>query len=995
MIAFHNSKKSLYKGQAGRLFCLLAVLIIGCAVIVSTGLLIRSNKDYQLNRSLTDTGDYDGIIYDVPIGSASNLLENCSLIKESGSYLEVGMVSPPGSQVSFKGAVFKDGASEQLYHMPCIRGTYPHKNDEVVIDVSVAQTMGIPPYPGEIIELVLFDEDGNMIKSSKYMVSGIIEASSDLVWGGWYRYPSEYNDGEYLMPSIFFCNETFDSYKSGNEVCFVQAQEGIETSVFIREMRAITSQIGNGSIFEFNDRRANALASSMGILDIIQDKYGDISYSSVSQAINEGFGIKDFFSSILIPAICVLILLIEIFAINMLSRTIIADRKDYYGILRLLGVSSLHLVADIIIEFTILGVIGFILGTIAGISVHYVMIWLVNLISNVKLESGLFVSEAVKVVTYNPVILCFFVCIVSLWTALLIPVVRIGKMTPVKLLSLETDMFTDLKKNTPKKTKYNDGWLFTFCRRISLHDNLTLLALTAVLSVMLFGYCYFCAYSDYSNIEYKAYLNENNMNGYDYIGRRSTQIQDASYMISNRHDVGISHDSMQTIISSGMTNELYAIIRNGSTRLIFDEEPDPEHTMLLGNHNLKLEFDDSGLGRAGERGQAASWRAMGFDPSCYMYEVPTVGIREEELEGLKDYTVVGNIDVSAIAAGDEVIIAVPEYLLDSALKYYSEGKSISFSDILLTDSTDKIDFNSQEAYDDKYHVYEETVKDEKGDDIFTFASAYGTRHDIRTTIGAIVVLDDRLSSIYLDPDNKGIEYYYDEETGEEVQSVSYGMAILVNDCLTFKSWGLPDRNYTNVKATLKPGVDINEFDQMWYKALANSKDVETISSYYYLSKIQSGTMEIMSVFYLIAISFIILGSVSVSVGLYAKVRRNTESLMALRRIGLSVKQGVLMILIQNIYYPVIAAMISIIPVFMCQSLFMFIKQKLQSGAWESSFFPGAEPWYASLPYQYSLFDYNFPLALGLCILTGVLLILLGSLPQILFLNKHTIIEAEE
>lgn len=997
MKSFTSSKIKLCKRQAGRLLCLLVMLIMGASTITATGLLVRSQKAYELNRDLTSVGDYDGIIYDAPSESVKTVSYDYSIIKAYGSYIETGYVSSADNKLFFKGAAFRNKQSEQIYHMPCIRGNYPRLTNEIALDVSTARALGISPYPGETVTLNICDEDGNAIKTSDFVISGVFEASSDMVWGGWFRYPSDlYDAGDYMMPSIFFFEGLYDSFLPGKEVLMFQAQGNASTDSFLLELNRIKSKVGNGAKFEYNESRAFVIAYSMGILDELNAKKDGVSFSSISKAINDKYGKKDIFSSILIPLMSIGIMIIVCFTTNMLVKAIIADRKEYYGAYRLIGVSSKDIAKDILIEFTSIGMIGTLTGVASGIALHQLLIQIVASVAKVDFESGLKVSETTRIVTFNPLVLSILVCIISVWLALISPVYRISKFTPIELLAMEEDVFIGHKKGVQlNKSRYNDGWLFTFSRRIDLHDTLTMITLTFVLSVMLFGYCYFCAYSEKSTSEYQGFLEANSMDGFDYVSSKSKEIIDGPFMVSNRHSSGISRESVQAIESADMTDELCAVIRNSSTRLLFKEKPDSDLIALLGNHNLKPDSDDSELGRAGERGSIAAWKAMGFDYSEYMYELPTVGVRESNLIELSKYVVAGRLDLKAIASGKEVVVAVPEYLLESALKYYGVGTTITFSDILMSAETEELDFNSFSAYDAKYHVYDEIVKDESGNEIETFATAYGLRHDITATIGAIVVLDDSLCNIYLNPDSKGVSYHIDEKTGEEIKDVSYGMALLVDDYYTFNSWGLPDTNYTKVMAALRQGVDVNEFDQMWYKALSKSKNVETNSTYYYLSKIKSGTTEVMSVYYLMSVCLVILGAVSVSVGLYARVGSRIEDIMKLRRIGLSAKQSWVMILFQNIYYPIVASIISIIPVIVCQSVFSYILNKLRSGEWEPSYFAGQEPWYISLPYSHNLFEYNFALALGVCALTGIVLIVVGTIPQIIYLNRHKMIESEE
>ncbi len=988
--------KNLYKRQAGRIVCLLVMLVIGGATITSTGLLVRSQKSYELNKSLTRAGDYDGVFYNVPFGMLDKEISSSDVIESAGSYLEVGMLSQPGSDVMFKGAVFKDKASEEMYHMPCIRGTYPVHSDEVAIDISTAQKMGISPYPGSRIELELYDNDSNPVGTDEYVVVGVFEASADNVWGGWYRYPLDaYNEGEYIVPSIFFCDSRFDQYDSCTETIFVQSQKNADVSSFIDAMYNIVSRSGCDARFEYNDKRVSSYASLLGIFGSIEEKYGEFSYSSISRAIEDGYGIKDFFSSVLIPIICVMVLIIVSTTVYMLVRIIIADRQEYYADLRLVGMSSQKLICDIVIEFLILGVIGTVLGILIGLLTHIAMIRVVSSLCNVKLESGFAVSEAVRTITYDPIVLCIIICALSVIAALILPLFSLCKMTPIELLNEDNKLFVrNTRRHNRKRSRYNDGWLLTLTRRISLHDSITMITLAMVLSVMLFGYLYFCAYSDYSTIEYRSYLKESRIGEFDYVTIKSTQIQDASYKVSNRHSSGISHVSIDRISDYGYTDELFAKISNTSTRIVFEQEPNADLIDLLGGNNIRIQFDDSILGKDGELGQAAVFKAMGYDPDCYMYELPTVGIRPEQLEDLKNYVIAGRIDLDAIASGKEVVVAVPQYLADKAMQYYGVGTKISFSDILLGEDTEELNLNSEEAYEKRYHVYENTITDENGNVISTFASAYGSRHNIETQVGAVVVLDNELCDLYLEPDFNGATYEYDEESGREKQTTTYGMALIVNDKYTFESWGLPDINYTEIRAKIGKDANINDYDQMWYSAMSDSKDVQTVSSFNYRNKMHSDVIETMVIYYLMAALLVAMGAMAVTIGLYTRISINSDKIQTLRRLGLSVRQGGLLIVLQNIYYPFVAAVISIIPVYLCQNLFMYIRKKLESGEWESSY-TGNEPWYVSLPYRYNLFDYNFISALAVCLLTGILLIILGSIPQIRYLRKHKMITEEE
>ena len=130
---------------------------------------------------------------------------------------------------------------------------------------------------------------------------------------------------------------------------------------------------------------------------------------------------------------------------------------------------------------------------------------------------------------------------------------------------------------------------------------------------------------------------------------------------------------------------------------------------------------------------------------------------------------------------------------------------------------------------------------------------------------------------------------------------------------------------------------------------------------------------------------------SIISGLYTKTRSNSGRFQTLRRIGLSVNQASLMIYTQNMFYPIIATLIAIGPIYYTQGLFDSMERKLQTGEFDIM----ATQWYKRIPYWANLFSYDFIPALICCLLLGFLLIFIGTLPQILYLRKMKMIETRE
>lgn len=66
-----------------------------------------------------------------------------------------------------------------------------------------------------------------------------------------------------------------------------------------------------------------------------------------------------------------------------------------------------------------------------------------------------------------------------------------------------------------------------------------------------------------------------------------------------------------------------------------------------------------------------------------------------------------------------------------------------------------------------------------------------------------------------------------------------------------------------------------------------------------------------------------------------------------------------------------------------------------NGEISSSIGTGHTPWYFTMPITKNMFSYNFVPALIVCFLTGVLLIVIGTLPQIMYLKKMKMIAEKE
>ena len=972
--------------QSGGFICLIAMLIFGCFSITTACLLVRSDKKTEIEDTLTVTGDYDVIAYEAPIGFEDYLAKS-EVIDEVGLYYELGSVTNAYETETFKAVALKDELSEEIYHLTCIRGSYPKSDNEIAIDVSVANTYGIAPYPGETMVLKSYDSSGEYLEEKEYVISGVFRLSFEEVVGGWYRAPLTSEDYSwYPMPAVFFSSSNIDSWKCTKETVFFRGNSAGERTLVNAVYNAI-SDAGQGCKgIEYNQRRSSGYAYYIG-LD--QNRFYGDSTENLGKAVSDGLFKKDFYSAILFPIISALVVITESVSLYMLSKNIITDRKEHYAILRCIGVSSKRIIANLLIEILGFGMLGADVGIALGYAAHLAMIKVFNSVLRLRMYDGIHVEKIIRQITPDPIVMALLVCGVALILSLIIPLYRLYKMYPAELLSTSDNMFVEKqKKHKQKTTRVKGGWIGLLNRRIDLHDNSTMLVMVIMLSSLLFGYVFFRAFSEQATRDVRGYMDMLEIDGNGYVTTRSPDLQNWGYIVTNRHDAGITPSLPELVENNSYVENSWSVIFNESTRMVFDEMPDENIKKLLGNRLLNYRPSEDPYIQDAVKAEGIIFEHTGYDPHVYMYELPTVGLTTKEMTALEVEVLAGQIDIDRIKSGEEVVLAVPQELQDLCLQCFPIGSSLSFDDIVLDEEEEALDFRT--LNDSKWVVYENYINDW----LYGYA-AFGKRHGISTKVGAIVVLhDEKDIGEYLTSGNSWV-YMRHSETNKDGLSTNdpqptCGMSIL---CLpeSFEKWGLPDRNYTSVKVELKDGCDIYEFDKTWYKALSGSIDVQTKSTFDYMDEITTGTNRVMTIFFVLMSVLVLLSMMSIITGLYTKTRSNSSRFQILRRIGFSVKQSSVLIYTQNMFYPIISTISAIIPVYVMQWVLETYKTKIMNGDYSAM----STQWSNRIPYAADLFSYNFIPALICCLLLGFLLIFIGTLPQIIFLRKMKMIETRE
>ncbi len=950
-----------------RAFVAFISIAVGSCAIFCAGMLIRSEKQSELDSYLDVIGDYEAIIYDVTDDQRERIL-NLDGITEGGSYYNLGFLGGDEDD-GVKFACFADDRSCSLYHMSCVRGCYPERAGEIAIDINTASIMGITPVPDEKVSLDMYDLDGNYYSTREFRVSGVFDATNESVVGGWYRYPFEHYDyGDYKMPGIFVSKDDAGLFISNadNTVYVVFNKNDPELIASLKELAG-----DNGKLM-INNGRSLAYSNILGIMDtLLDDDYDGISIQDIIDAVFEGKVIKDFYSGILVPVFAIFIAVMVFLSVYNVVKNVIHDRKDITGILRSLGLTASSSSLCLFAEMVVFAVFSSLAGCLLGLVLHIGIVNLVNSFFNQNLIYGFNASEYVNKATNNPLILSLLVSMLSVVIACFIPLLRFAAYTPSELFN-SSDKYRRIRHINRKLTKKN--WLPLVNSRLSFHDGSVMLMMAIVLSSVLFGYLYFRAISDKANIEYRYELIESGLDTYDYSASKK-DVGMGSFNVETHHDYGIEQQAVDTLARSGFAESVYAEIRVNSTNIVIPgREVTDNIKRLFEGRNLRNDYSDDEYQTEYKEAQEAALISSGYSSDEELFSVPCIGLLYKDITELDKYLIEGKIELDDIRSGRSVILAVPEDRADLCRCVFGVGNDLPMSAITTDDFEDSIDYRGNDQLL-LPHVYDTELTLEDGSSVNMYSVHFGSRKDIKTKVGAIVSLDEEALEKYGMIDKPGL---YIIAAGKD----------------TFESWGLRDTKYTMVRLKLVEGCNVNNADAFWYETIRGARGIEIRSAFSINNKIYGTYINTMLIYYLIIILLICCGIITICLSLYTKTEINRNKIGILRMVGMSSHQITLMLLTQNIFYPLVASLIAVIPVSLCQSLFNYIKRCLEDGTFDATLVieAGEEmPWYHNIRFRYDLFSYNFPVVFVILIVLGIIMIVLGTMPQLIYIRRHKMI----
>lgn len=971
-ISFRRMKRSY--------LLLFFTLAFSVAALTVALLIVRSQKMQEADQILQDYGNYD-----LAFCEATQELEQ--QITEDQRFSELGYLYDLGS-FSFKqsgneitlGALEDQDTENMLYFNPVI-GRYPKQEGEICVDRITLKCSGYSEKLGQQIPLSYVDENG-ILCEREFQLVGIIEVQKQDE-GSIYcirKYPEKMfaleNNKEYNFPLAYISEQEAKKFFSCDKkhiLANVSSEENSEevlASYLGMENgepdRSVTEQLHIDVERSFG-REWTALC----VIGKQQENTSSIA-EGVKRSLKTGDVETDAYTKYFIPIFMGLIMLLSAIGIFDAVRLSMEERREVYGILLGMGMTGKRILKYMLLEFFVLLVSSVLAGWGMGVLGYQRILVGIQKIFGIILPSALamdpYYQPYIEMATRNPWfwsgVIAFLVTVVGVVGV----AIDLLSMTPITL------EYSAIQKR--KRGKRTHGLYFILNHYVGKESHfqqcLPYIMVCILMAVSVFGFCFFREKSIKDTAQMTERIEDARINGMDYYMKQTNTI--FSGAMQYMHQSGVTEEMYQQLETNEAVEEVRGVVCNHSTALIYDQEE-----MIANVLRPQSEYSESDGNDVSSRITSEInnqyFQMLGIDTDEQeVFHVPTLGIRDEDLEYFEDAVIQGEIHPEKLQSGDEVLVVLTE---ESLASYFVPGESLPLYDVTRPEELDQsLEFlNGQmpEGFQEEEKSYSVSV-----DGVTRKLYCYDSLQKCTTRIGAVIWIDPEEDSFFFDSGNGS--YQVNLMTGSGA----------------FQKWGLPNQNYTSVGVRLKNAEESKTFDQVWMQVLQRAGYMNSIDVYSIIQEKERTIQQTMAIFYAVFGVLLLIGILCTSNSIAMRMRHMVPEQKILHQLGLT-RGCILWTYIRRYsFMAVVGTVFSMLPVmvysFLVKNALHRIDEALKKDATDALFLQ--KPWMNSIP-KYDMLNREFVAAV---IVSGVLAVLLLSalvLMQMGWLNKVLNITEQE
>ena len=768
-----------------RAFFILFSIFLSVSALVSSALLVKSNKIQQLEKNLYECGNFDFQLINVSERDEKKLRAE-KRFEKFGAVYRCGYAKGSAG-TDFEVGYLEDKTAEDMLHLMPIKGRYPEKSGEICIDKVTLNAMGFSAQTGQKITLSCMDWEKKESKNATFTIVGIIEqvAISDAAP---YLQREHHNiteaEEDVCYPFAYIYSEDAKTiYKNKFEKILLA--DVVNTDDFDdQDMRRILTREYTDRDFLFDSSKINnrSLIAQLLLGDVDGESWG---YHVAQDRLGTDSVKPDFYTAVLIPVFFALVILATFCSLyNAISMTF-SERIRQNGMFRCLGMERFHCQCHLLLEMGVLFVPGILGGYGAGFLIYLLVQQVQKNVFGIQVMGANDVSEyfrsCLEAVTVNPYTFPLAAICIALVPAMVIPAIRSGRVSPVAACAV--------RNRLQKKQRRFQALLYL---------NLFIIIVAAV-----FGYCYFRADNDSKTYNYQTQLSSTGVSKWDYYMEQNKNSTMMAWGDETMHNTGISKKDLELIRKDPAVSRTEAVIINASTKISIENSPENMETMgiLEGADTTIIPYP---LYSQEERDIydlriEREMKYRGYKKNEKLYQVPSIGVEDKAWDKLKKYVTEGSIHPEKIKEGTEVILAVT----DPESCTYHAGDKLPLNDDIYPDIIDQ----SEEYRLGKDLDFVEPTYEAKENNWAQYC--FAKRKKLEVTVGAVMVIDNEMDQ------QKYFFSYYN----------TFPWNIIVSD-ETFANWGLPDNRYSKLWVSCKKGGDTAEFEHLWYKTLLHGQLME-------------------------------------------------------------------------------------------------------------------------------------------------------------------------
>lgn len=942
-INFHKMKQSYLLLFLTLLFCV--------AALVVTLLMVRSRKMQEADEVLQAYGNYDLAFCEVTQELEGRLVKD-GRFSELGYVYDLGQLSFQESGNLVECGALRDKSTESMYYVNPAMGRYPSGKGEICVDRITLKCNGYSEKLGQKIPVSYVDDSGRKWEK-KFELVGIIEVQKhdpeDGVTYSTRTYPEEMysvtNDRKINFPFAYISmDEAEELFSCDKKHILTNVSPKENTADIFREyIGEKDGQIDRSAVKHMHIDTDHFFGREWAAQCILgkQLESGETS-DIVRESMESGNVQEDAYTKYFIPIFMGLIVIISSAGIFDAVRLSMEERRELYGILLSMGMTGIRIMKYMFLEFLLLLLSAVLLGWGAGALGYMGILAVLHKLLYVTLPSALapdpYFEPYIKLVTRDPwawsVIIACIVTVVGLCSVS----VDLLSMTPVRLGN------SAIRKRQRKK---HAGSIYHILNRYMGRDSrsqrwIPYFMVVVLMSVSLFGFLFFREKSIRDTDLMAERIESTRIKGMDYYMKATGAIFSGTdqYM----HQSGVTEQMYRALEKNDAVETIKGIVGNHSTAVICDKKD-----MLSAALQEQSEYPAS----SDTDEHLKYFQFMGVDTEKQgVFHVPTVGVRDEDLDCFRDSVTEGEIHSEKLQSGEEVLVVVRDESLASC---FTLGETLPLYDVVrpeeLDNSVELLIGDLPEGYRSEEHAYSVTVNG-----MTRKMYCYESLQKCNTRIGAVICMDEEDS------------FFFDDNGGNCQVNVITGMG-------AYQKWGLPNRNYTSVGVKIKSGHDTRVFEREWMRILQEAGYMESIDVYSIIQEKDRRMAQIMAIFYATFAVLLLIGTLCCGNSIAMRIQHMEEEQKILYQLGLGKGRLLWLYIRRYAFMGLVGTVFSAVPVTLYSLLVKYALAR-NAEAFENDtveMLYAQHPWMESLP-MYNMLNAGFAAALAVCGILAVILL---------------------